>query len=322
MILTREKILSLTDNEINDYFNYNVDWTKEPTESLKELMRQQAQLIRDKYSYIVLYFSGGSDSTTMLNAFLDNDIFVDEVVTIIFDGVNLPCFDGKFATEYLKQKNYRGKFSLVSIKYDDVIRFIKSENSLIDWMQNFSGAIHQLSRSSIEGLEKYGFSKPIFRNGNIIHVYGIEIPHVVKIDQNYYVVHNMISEPFFNGIMYEHNNFKFFNNREFPKLYVKQAHILARTMKKMNLDVLPTDIAAKTIRDVYNTDISPQKSNILTLIKTPDQKTEINMLVSYYQKSTKNFKDIYFNSVVLYQAKNQQIFKTKCMINTKYSLLF
>lgn len=57
----------------------NLDWNNEPSESLTELYRQRAQQLRDKYDYLILSFSGGSDSTNILNAFIDNNIKLDEV---------------------------------------------------------------------------------------------------------------------------------------------------------------------------------------------------------------------------------------------------
>lgn len=45
--------------------------------ALKELYRQRAQMLRDKYDYLVLYYSGGSDSWTVLHTFLENNIKLD-----------------------------------------------------------------------------------------------------------------------------------------------------------------------------------------------------------------------------------------------------
>lgn len=55
------------------------DWTKRPSGTLKDLYRIRAQQIRDKYDYIVVHFSGGADSWTVLNSFLSNGLHVDEV---------------------------------------------------------------------------------------------------------------------------------------------------------------------------------------------------------------------------------------------------
>ena len=66
--------------DFNDAVFSSYNWTKEPNESILELYRQRAQQLRDQYDHVVLFWSGGSDSQTALEAFLDNDIKLDEIV--------------------------------------------------------------------------------------------------------------------------------------------------------------------------------------------------------------------------------------------------
>lgn len=61
----------------NDEFYQSLNIRQEPTESLEELYRQRAQQLRDKYDYLVLSYSGGSDSFNVLNTFLKNNIKLD-----------------------------------------------------------------------------------------------------------------------------------------------------------------------------------------------------------------------------------------------------
>jgi hypothetical protein len=65
----------------NDEFFSSIDWTKEPTESLEFLYAERARQIREKYDYIILEFSGGSDSHNILNTFVRNNIHLDEILT-------------------------------------------------------------------------------------------------------------------------------------------------------------------------------------------------------------------------------------------------
>ena len=67
--------------DFNEAVFSSYDWTVEPKEDIKDLYRRRAQQLRDKYDYIVLMFSGGADSTTVLRSFLDNDIKLDEAVS-------------------------------------------------------------------------------------------------------------------------------------------------------------------------------------------------------------------------------------------------
>lgn len=56
------------------------DWFKEPKESLWEMYTRRAQQLREKYDYLVLMYSGGADSHNILNAFVRNNIHLDEIV--------------------------------------------------------------------------------------------------------------------------------------------------------------------------------------------------------------------------------------------------
>lgn len=55
------------------------EWHVEPTNSITELYRQRAQQLRHKYDHLVLFYSGGADSHTVLQSFVKNNIHLDEV---------------------------------------------------------------------------------------------------------------------------------------------------------------------------------------------------------------------------------------------------
>jgi hypothetical protein len=63
----------------NDYVFDKLKWSIEPNIDISVLYKMRAQQIRDKYDYVVLALSGGSDSTQVLWSFLKNNIFIDEI---------------------------------------------------------------------------------------------------------------------------------------------------------------------------------------------------------------------------------------------------
>jgi hypothetical protein len=77
---------SQTAQDVHWNFNDSVfdalDWNTSSGVSLFELYRIRAQQLRNKYRYLVLCWSGGADSTTILDTFLDNNILLDELVII------------------------------------------------------------------------------------------------------------------------------------------------------------------------------------------------------------------------------------------------
>ena len=62
-----------------DIFN-KVPWQLPSGKTLNELYLSRAKLLREKYDYIVVMFSGGSDSTTVVNSFVDQNLPIDELV--------------------------------------------------------------------------------------------------------------------------------------------------------------------------------------------------------------------------------------------------
>ena len=61
-------------------------WTVDPVGSLNDYYDRRAKELREKYDYLVLNYSGGSDSHNILMAFYRNNLHLDEVVTNwIFD---------------------------------------------------------------------------------------------------------------------------------------------------------------------------------------------------------------------------------------------
>jgi hypothetical protein len=63
----------------NDIYD-ELDWKTPSDLSLSEVYRLRAQQLRDKYDYLILSFSGGGDSTNILDSFVLNGIHLDEVV--------------------------------------------------------------------------------------------------------------------------------------------------------------------------------------------------------------------------------------------------
>lgn len=64
-----------------DEFYQALNFSNEPLLTLNELYSQRAFQLRNKYDYIILAYSGGADSSTVVDSFLENDIHLDEIVT-------------------------------------------------------------------------------------------------------------------------------------------------------------------------------------------------------------------------------------------------
>lgn len=79
-----EALLASTKNKHQVHWHWHqeydqINWQIDSPISVKEIYRLRAQQLRDKYKYLVLSFSGGADSWTVLNSFISNNIHLDEV---------------------------------------------------------------------------------------------------------------------------------------------------------------------------------------------------------------------------------------------------
>jgi len=83
----RHDLLLSTRSKTKLFYYYDdkfdkVEWTKEPIEDLQTLYTRRAQQIRDQYEYVILCWSGGVDSTTILETFYYNKIHIDEILLV------------------------------------------------------------------------------------------------------------------------------------------------------------------------------------------------------------------------------------------------
>jgi hypothetical protein len=56
------------------------DWTIEPSEDLDTLYDRRAKELREKYDYLILSYSGGSDSHQILMSFINQNLLLDEII--------------------------------------------------------------------------------------------------------------------------------------------------------------------------------------------------------------------------------------------------
>ena len=112
----------------------NLDWSKTPTHNLKQLYKERAQQIRDEYDYVVIAYSGGIDSTNILETFYYNDIHIDEILMVgafskdtdkaLDENHNREIYDNCFPTlNALKLPNTFVNLQDYSLLFDDPSNF-------------------------------------------------------------------------------------------------------------------------------------------------------------------------------------------------------
>ncbi len=219
------------------------DWTVEPDIALLEFYRLRAQQIRDQYDYIRLDLSGGSDSTTVLYAFVLNNITLDEVVFrypkqgehgVVGDVHNYDptntLSEWEFAARPLLQWIATNYPDIKITFYDYSERmlsgdYLKDESWVFetrDWFQPGHVAKHD-----IFGAKEHQIQAESGKKICILH--GVDKPKVVLIENNWYTyfIDVFANQP--SPIKNDYENIThelFFWSPDLTELLIKQCHMI------------------------------------------------------------------------------------------------
>lgn len=228
------------------YFSM-LDWSYEPPETLSELYEERCRQLRDKYDYLVLYFSGGSDSHNMVTHFQRAGVHIDEIVSywpIEYFNSKKPATDSTKGTEIQNEWFHTAKPALEKLKKElpntkitirDTTRFILEQSTNIDvdeWIKIAGEHISiDIAGTSIERYTT-GHMLQLYDKKYVGHIHGIDKPRVFRVDGEWYFA-------FLDSVLglpptLESNDLKgvyaevehFYWNLDSARLLVKQAHAI------------------------------------------------------------------------------------------------
>jgi hypothetical protein len=229
----------------NDTVYGSYDWTHEPEESLSELYRQRAQQLREKYDYLVLWFSGGADSTNILNAFIDNNIKLDEVASYInyeathdkFNFLNAEIYHvAAPVVEVAKQKQPWLKHTVIDIS-KLTMDFFQGKDSKFDWIYEVNGYVNPntVARRDIK-LKVPHWTKMFDAGKKVGFIYGIDKPRVNGTNGKYYFKFVDMMDVAISAECqmldrdWEFNEL-FYWSPDSPKIAIKQGHTVKKYLK-------------------------------------------------------------------------------------------
>jgi hypothetical protein len=218
-------------------------WSIEPNVSIQELYRMRAQQLRDRYDYIRLEFSGGSDSTTVLYSFVNNNIHIDEVVfrypktgekNVNDDPFNYKCentlSEAKYAAfpilNWLTTASPRTKITLHDYSKDMLNS--SYDESWVYRSKDYFQPGHSFKHSKI-GHHDHKLQADSGRS--ICILYGVDKPKICIKDSKWYVYfidiianHSVTDAGEYSNLTTEY----FYWSPDLPEMLVKQAHVLRR----------------------------------------------------------------------------------------------
>ena len=204
------------------HFNANETWngydfSAEPEETWSTLLKQEAIKLRESYSYIKLWYSGGADSDLVLTTFIQNNIHIDEICCSKSGLGNADYEIDNFAMQYLKQVEPmipNTKITILEPKIKDYKDYYMHSNwstEVPEWNYAFRMIYHN------------DIIKDHNTKSEMINVFGAEPPRLAYRNKKWYMY-------FLDGdIESAENKYNFFV--EDPKVHAKQCHMLLRGIK-------------------------------------------------------------------------------------------
>lgn len=182
----------------NDEEFSNFDWAVEPTQSLAELYAIRARQIREKYDYVVLWYSGGADSQNILDSFVDNDIPLDEIASYTNydatkqtdDWLNAEIYNLTVpAVKHIQDtKQPWVKHTIIDIS-QLAVDFFKNHVNKFDWIYNTNSYLgpNNIARTFMVE-QQPSWQKLINQGKRVGFVWGVEKPKIIGVNGNYYIV--------------------------------------------------------------------------------------------------------------------------------------
>jgi hypothetical protein len=224
--------------------SYN--WQVEPQENLQTLYRQRAEQIRKKYDYLVLMYSGGADSSNILDTFVNNNIKLDECASFWALDADKDK-DSHFSTEVAQVAIPRMR-SLPNIQHrlldlSEIMNQVYTNNDVkFDWIyfMNTYFSPNNYVRSHLRRLVP-AYKALIDSGKSVCFIWGAEKPRVHQVDGKYCVrfqdlVDNVVS-PWQqqNPVAGEYDEL-FYWSPDFVTGLIKQSHHIMRYLKQAPID--------------------------------------------------------------------------------------
>ena len=244
-------------NQPSDYGFYyydhvwdQVNWLQEPEQTLKTLEIEHCRFLRNKYNTIALSYSGGSDSHTVLQRFIDAGVHIDYIICFSASSsdTHASSVEPLTAIRYLLQNQHL--YPDTKLVFTDenlsILEQIKNTNTIFDFTGDIGAINFQLKHLPYGGnicLRLKNEYPDLFcqlEDNNGCIVVGGNKPMVHRNSQGFWFTQLDVHD---DGIEYYHNCdntqkselLEFFWTGSNPLLQIKQCHMVKRWMQVHNI---------------------------------------------------------------------------------------
>jgi len=272
------------ENDGNVFFYYHdqeydkLNWNVEPALNIKELYKLNALRIREKYDKLILCYSGGYDSTQVLETFIFNNIKLDKIVTV-----------GAFSQdansdsdENMNIEAYKNAFPLIK-KYNlSEIYEVFDYTKLFDNPSNFM--LNEYGHNWIDKVGSY-FSLHHFFWHNLEEIivpnswrdkktgiiFGMDKPYLffdLSNNKFYFSFRDSVINSYGNrySSLYSDRLF-FYWDINFPDILLKQLHTIKnKCLLYHSLSKKPIDVCLHLINDLISTPVLTEDGRNVSLV--------------------------------------------------------
>jgi len=203
----------------SQYDLYN--WITESEYSFEQLMDMHAFRLRNKYSYLILNWSGGTDSHTIYNVFKRNKIHIDEIC-VKYSDIETEFFP-KANADWLLNNHWDPTTKLSVVKDQDPTRRIMALNNE-EWIFNDIGDFRRYGFSGVD-ISDMTLLRDRLGNSSWAIIAGFEKPKVYEYNGNWYA--SMPDYSLRAALGYDNLECFFLE----PSIHMKQCHMLKNFMK-------------------------------------------------------------------------------------------
>jgi hypothetical protein len=280
---------------------------------LYELYLQRAIQTRAKYDNLILFYSGGIDSHTILNVFAKNNIKLDAVIVSgsysIDNTIETTCNQEQrqVAQTYLNELQKNGYLTHTKVIYLDTVDFHRH------FAQTDESWVYQCGTSITPQVYTYNHYwedpriQEIMNSGHTAIMRGIDKPRVILEDGNWYTafldVHIMSGTP--TGMLDKNQNWDiqeyFFWTPDFPKILQKQAHTLINYFENNLSEAETLALTTKEAtfkRATYNNYVDP-------IVYYQESRQEIGKDKDYFSLGKPAFTNLWHKDYWFFKANDQ-----------------
>jgi hypothetical protein len=312
-----DKISALKSKQSFKFYYYDdvwssCDWTKEPNESLEYYYKEQAQRIRDEYDYVILCYSGGFDSTNILETFHYNGIKLDQLAIVgPFKQDSHSGSDENHNGEiYLNAFPYIKELGLESIVklYDNTEIYGTPEKLSLfqtgeQWIENI-GLRLSPHNWFWKDLENYIVPKE-YQDKKVAILFGRDKPHLIYENGIPGFCFRDIPVCDYGNVNKRNKNIdriSFYWDPNYTNILIKQVHMLYRAYPPNYTDWRPVEDGLPH-KQLYNSDKIVYNLKKPLLYKSPKTKTLIlakrdNFLVSHQSSKLYDFYNMGINKLM------------------------